>query len=77
MPWNIYEIRSVSSSLNDVMLRGRIRKLGIEKAFNVGAEITVGDVAQAFVVATSATKFSIFGDAEYFLKMQPFPATVF
>jgi len=36
--WNVYDISSESSSLNGVMLRGRIRKLGIEKGFNVLAE---------------------------------------
>lgn len=34
------KISSVKSSLNGVMLRGRIRKLGIEKEFNVLAENT-------------------------------------
>ncbi len=38
--WNIYEISSKGNSLNGVMLRGRIRKLGIEKNFNVLAENT-------------------------------------
>ena len=38
--WNVYEISSEGSSLNGVMLRGRIRKLGIEKGFNVLAENT-------------------------------------
>jgi len=37
--WHIYEITS-SESVNGVMLRGRIRKLGIEGGFNVLAENT-------------------------------------
>ncbi len=38
--WDVYEISSEKSSLNGVMLRGRIRKLGIEKKFNVLVENT-------------------------------------
>lgn len=38
--WDIYEIASDEESLNGVMLRGRIRKLGIENGFNVLAENT-------------------------------------
>ncbi len=38
--WDIYEINSNTSSLNGVMLRGRIRRLGIEKGFNVLVENT-------------------------------------
>jgi hypothetical protein len=37
--WHIYEISS-SESVNGVMLRGRIRKLGIEEGFNLLAENT-------------------------------------
>lgn len=40
LQWDIYEINSQDSSLNGVMLRGRIRKLGIENGFNVLAENT-------------------------------------
>lgn len=40
LKWNIYDIKAVTSSLNGVMLRGRIRKLGIENSFNVLAENT-------------------------------------
>lgn len=40
LTWNIYEISAANSSLNGVMLRGRIRKLGIEQGFNVLAENT-------------------------------------
>lgn len=36
--WDVYEISSKSKSLNGVMLRGRIRKLGVESGFNVLAE---------------------------------------
>lgn len=35
LSWRVYDISAVTSSLNGVMLRGRIRKLGIEKGFNV------------------------------------------
>lgn len=38
--WDIYEITTDGESVNGVMLRGRIRKLGIEKGFNVIAENT-------------------------------------
>lgn len=38
--WDVYEISSEKSSLNGVMLRGRIRKLGIVHGFNVLAENT-------------------------------------
>lgn len=38
--WNIYEISSPSVSLTGVMLRGRVRKLGLEKGFNVLVENT-------------------------------------
>jgi hypothetical protein len=37
--WHIYEVTS-PESINGVMLRGRIRKLGIEGGFNVLAENT-------------------------------------
>ena len=40
LKWDIYDISSTTSSLNGVMLRGRIRKLGIERGFNVLAENT-------------------------------------
>jgi len=40
LDWDIYEISSEKSSLNGVMLRGRIRKLGIESGFNVLVENT-------------------------------------
>lgn len=38
--WDIYEISTKTSAINGVMLRGRIRKLGLEKQFNVIAENT-------------------------------------
>lgn len=40
LKWDIYDISSTTSSLNGVMLRGRIRKLGIERGFNILAENT-------------------------------------
>ncbi len=40
LEWNIYEINSEQSPLNGVMLRGRIRKLGLKNNFNVIAENT-------------------------------------
>ncbi|HEY1074701.1 MAG TPA: hypothetical protein VGE59_03330 [Patescibacteria group bacterium] len=36
--WIVYEIQTESSVINGVMLRGRIRKLGLEKGFNVLVE---------------------------------------
>jgi len=36
--WNIYEISTKGSPINGVMFRGRIRKLGLEKQFNVLVE---------------------------------------
>lgn len=38
--WCIYEIESDQESINGVMLRGRIRKFGVENGFNVLAENT-------------------------------------
>jgi hypothetical protein len=38
--WQLYEINAKESSLNGVMLRGRIRKFGIENGLNVLAENT-------------------------------------
>lgn len=38
--WNLYEISAQESSLNGVMLRGRIRKFGLENNINVLAENT-------------------------------------
>ena len=38
--WDIYEITTDGESVNGVMLRGRIRKLGIERGLNVIAENT-------------------------------------
>jgi len=40
LSWYLYDVTSEDSSLNGVMLRGRIRKLGIERGFNVLAENT-------------------------------------
>ena len=36
--WDIYEIKTKSSSITKVMLRGRIRKLGLESNQNVLVE---------------------------------------
>lgn len=36
--WNIYEITTKTTEIHGVMLRGRIRKLGLEKGFNVLCE---------------------------------------
>jgi len=38
--WQIYEVTSEKSSLNEVMLRGRIRKFGLENKINVLVENT-------------------------------------
>lgn len=40
LKWSIYEISSEDESLNGVMLRGRIRKFGLENGINVLAENT-------------------------------------
>jgi hypothetical protein len=40
LKWDVYEIISQKSSLNGVMLRGRIRKLGLKNNFNVLCENT-------------------------------------
>lgn len=40
LEWQIYEITAKQSSLNGVMLRGRIRKFGIEHEFDILAENT-------------------------------------
>lgn len=38
--WDIYEIRATATSLNGVMLRGRIRKLCLQRGINVLVENT-------------------------------------
>ena len=38
--WDIYEISTKGSTITGVMFRGRIRKLGLEKQFNVLVENT-------------------------------------
>jgi hypothetical protein len=38
--WDIYEITTETSAINGIMLRGRIRKFGLEKQINVLAENT-------------------------------------
>lgn len=40
LAWDVYDISADESSLNGVMLRGRIRKYGIEHHINVLAENT-------------------------------------
>lgn len=40
LKWDIYEITTRGESVNGVMLRGRIRKLGLENGFNVLVENT-------------------------------------
>ena len=40
LKWHVYEISSKDESLNGVMLRGRIRKFGLENEINVLAENT-------------------------------------
>jgi hypothetical protein len=56
--WDIYEV-TAKTALNGVMLRGRIRKLGIENGFNVLAENTEdmeNGVRFAVLEKESATK---------------------
>lgn len=36
--WDIYEIYTAQTEIHGVMLRGRIRKLGLEQGFNVLCE---------------------------------------
>ena len=51
--WQIFEVTSDGSSLNGVMLRGRIRKFGLENDINVLAENTEDiDNAVRFAVLT-------------------------
>ncbi len=38
LQWDIYEIKSPQTEIHGVMLRGRIRKLGLEQGFNVLCE---------------------------------------
>ena len=38
LKWHMYEVAADTSSLNGVMLRGRIRKFGIEHGLNVLVE---------------------------------------
>ena len=38
LKWHMYEVTAGASSLNGVMLRGRIRKFGIEHGLNVLVE---------------------------------------
>lgn len=36
--WNIYQITTETTEIHGIMLRGRIRKLGLEQGFNVLCE---------------------------------------
>lgn len=36
--WDVYEIRTRQTEIHGVMLRGRLRKLGLEQSFNVLCE---------------------------------------
>lgn len=38
IPWDIYNIHTTQTEIHGVMLRGRIRKLGLEHGFNVLCE---------------------------------------
>ena len=38
LSWNIYQITTETTEIHGVMLRGRIRKLGLEQGFNVLCE---------------------------------------
>jgi len=38
LSWNIYQITTEATEIHGVMLRGRIRKLGLEQGFNVLCE---------------------------------------
>lgn len=40
LSWDIYEIHTEETPINGVMLRGRIRKLWLEKWINILAENT-------------------------------------
>jgi len=59
--WDIYDISTNESELNGVMFRGRIRKLGLEKQFNVlveNTEDTENGVRFAVLEETSAKQVS-------------------
>ena len=38
LSWDIYQITTVTTEIHGVMLRGRVRKLGLEQGFNVLCE---------------------------------------
>ena len=42
LSWNIYSIITETTEIHGVMLRGRIRKLGLENGFNVLCENATG-----------------------------------
>ena len=54
--WDIYEVHSESSSLNGIMLRGRIRKLGLENNFNILVENTED--------CKNGVRFAVMNDAD-------------
>ena len=61
--WDIYEISTKGSAINGVMFRGRIRKLGLEKKFNVlveNTEDTENGVRFAVLEETSAEQVKTF-----------------
>ena len=53
--WHVYQISSDSSSLNGVGLRGTIRKLALERGFNVISENTED--------AENGVRFAVIDDA--------------
>lgn len=52
--WDIYEISTENSEVNGVMLRGRIRKVGLNKGINVLVENTQDKV--------NGVRFAVFND---------------
>lgn len=53
--WDIYEIKTAHTEIHGVMLRGRIRKLGLEKHFNVLCE-NAADAENAVRFAVTEVK---------------------
>jgi len=59
LSWDIYQIITKTSEIHGVMLRGRIRKLGLEQGFNVLCENATDQekcVRFAVLAADHATK---------------------
>lgn len=54
--WDIYEISSQNSPLRGVMLRGRIRKFGVEQGINLLVENTED--------TPSGVRFGVLGDQD-------------